>query len=150
MKRSKKKHTQLKRPCTQTNKKTMKTHVKNEEEEMPSIDSPPTTAIVHKAFLFEQKKRIKKKKAAEKKRIDKRYFFVQRRSNSRGPPKKSPSYKQPQIQKKKLEKMHTQTQAFHPPHRLVFQDRRISLLVRINYSMEKKVEIRQQKKDRKT
>ena len=53
----------------------MKTHVKNKEEEMPSIDSPPTTAIAHKAFLFEQKKRTKKKEAAEKKRIDKDTFL---------------------------------------------------------------------------
>ena len=44
----------------------MKTHVKNEEEEMPSIDSP-TTAIAHKAFLFEQKKRTKKKRSSGEK-----------------------------------------------------------------------------------
>ena len=87
----------------------MKTHVKNEEEEMPSIDSPPTTAIVHKAFPFEQKKRIKKKKAAEKKRIDKRYFFVQRRSNSRGPQKKAHHTNSHKFKKKTRKNAHANT-----------------------------------------
>ena len=99
------KKTQLKRPCPHANKKTMKTHVKNERGRNAFHGLAtylPTTAIAHKAFLFEQKKRTKEKKrsSGERKHCQKIRFCatsLQQPQTS----KKSPSYKQQQTQKKK-------------------------------------------------
>ena len=101
------KKTQLKRPCPHANKKTMKTHVKNERGRNAFYGLAtylPTTAIAHKAFLFEQKKRTKEKKeAVEKESIDKRYVFVQRRSNSHRPQKKAHHTNSSKLKKKRLD-----------------------------------------------